>query len=69
MTLAELQQLIRAMYGDKDGRRGRDGTFMWFMEEVGELAAACVATIITENWPPSSRTCWPGWPPWRTLLA
>ena len=40
MTLAELQQLIRAMYGDKDGRRGIDGTFMWFMEEVGELAAA-----------------------------
>ena len=40
MTLAELQQLIQAMYGDKDGRRGRDGTFMWFMEEVGELAAA-----------------------------
>src|SRR5882672_10939996 len=40
MTLAELQQLIRATFGEKDGRRGRDGTFMWFMEEVGELAAA-----------------------------
>src|SRR4051794_29730387 len=40
MTLAELQQLIRVTFGDKDGRRGADGTFMWFMEEVGELAAA-----------------------------
>ena len=40
MTLAELQELIRATFGAKDGRRGIDGTFMWFMEEVGELAAA-----------------------------
>ena len=40
MTLAELQQLIRATFGAKDARRGADGTFMWFMEEVGELAAA-----------------------------
>src|SRR5207302_9643264 len=40
MTLAELQQLIRDTFGAKDGRRGMAGTFMWFMEEVGELAAA-----------------------------
>jgi NTP pyrophosphatase (non-canonical NTP hydrolase) len=40
MTLAELQQRIRDMYGAKDGSRGAEGTFMWFMEEVGELAAA-----------------------------
>ena len=40
MTLVELQRLIRDTYGAKDGRRGIDGTFMWFMEEVGELAAA-----------------------------
>ena len=40
MTLAELQQLIRDTYGEKDGRRGIEGTFMWFMEEVGELSAA-----------------------------
>lgn len=40
MTLAELQESIRATFGAKDGRRGIDGTFMWFMEEVGELAAA-----------------------------
>jgi NTP pyrophosphatase (non-canonical NTP hydrolase) len=40
MTLNQLQALIRNMYGAKDGARGLDGTFMWFMEEVGELAAA-----------------------------
>lgn len=40
MTLNQLQSLIRNMYGAKDGARGVDGTFMWFMEEVGELAAA-----------------------------
>ena len=40
MTLAELQRLIREMYFEKDVVRGVDGTFMWLMEEVGELAAA-----------------------------
>ena len=40
MTLGELQQLIRSTFGAKDGRRGVAGTFMWFMEEVGELAEA-----------------------------
>lgn len=40
MTLNQLQALIRNMYGAKDGARGVEGTFMWFMEEVGELAAA-----------------------------
>jgi NTP pyrophosphatase (non-canonical NTP hydrolase) len=28
------------MYGWKDDRRGPEGTFLWFCEEVGELAAA-----------------------------
>lgn len=28
------------MYFEKDEARGVDGTFMWLMEEVGELAAA-----------------------------
>ncbi|MEY3458180.1 MAG: hypothetical protein RL215_1337 [Planctomycetota bacterium] len=40
MTLDELQQLIAAMYSRKDEKRGVEGTFMWLMEEVGELAAA-----------------------------
>lgn len=40
MDLADFQRLIRNMYYEKDVARGIDGTFMWFMEEVGELAAA-----------------------------
>ncbi len=40
MTLAELQALIGEMYSSKDEQRGVDGTFMWLMEEIGELAAA-----------------------------
>jgi NTP pyrophosphatase (non-canonical NTP hydrolase) len=39
ITLAELQQLIREMYIEKDIARGIDGTFMWLVEEVGELAS------------------------------
>ena len=40
MSLAELQRLIRDTYDAKDRKRGVEGTFMWFMEEVGELSAA-----------------------------
>ena len=40
VTLAEFQQLIRKMYHEKDAARGVDGTFMWLIEEGGELAAA-----------------------------
>jgi NTP pyrophosphatase (non-canonical NTP hydrolase) len=40
VSLRELQALIRGMYHAKDVARGVDGTFMWLMEEVGELAAA-----------------------------
>ncbi len=40
VSLADFQQLIRNMYFHKDAQRGIDGTFMWLMEEVGELAAA-----------------------------
>jgi NTP pyrophosphatase (non-canonical NTP hydrolase) len=40
MTLTQLQTLIHETFGDKDARRGVEGTFMWFMEEVGELAEA-----------------------------
>jgi NTP pyrophosphatase (non-canonical NTP hydrolase) len=40
MTLGQLQTRIRDLYGAKDASRGVEGTFMWFMEEVGELSAA-----------------------------
>lgn len=40
MTLTELQRIIRETYDAKDRKRGVEGTFMWFMEEIGELATA-----------------------------
>jgi NTP pyrophosphatase (non-canonical NTP hydrolase) len=40
VSLVELQTLIRQMYFEKDAARGIGGTFLWFMEEVGELATA-----------------------------
>jgi NTP pyrophosphatase (non-canonical NTP hydrolase) len=39
-TLDRLQKRIEALFGAKDRDRGIEGTFMWFMEEVGELASA-----------------------------
>jgi NTP pyrophosphatase (non-canonical NTP hydrolase) len=38
--LAAFQRHIAATYGAKDAKRGTAGTFMYFMEEVGELAEA-----------------------------
>lgn len=40
VSLADFQRLIHSMYYTKDVARGLDGTFMWFMEEVGELASS-----------------------------
>jgi NTP pyrophosphatase (non-canonical NTP hydrolase) len=40
LSLRDLQSLIQKMYGAKDQARGIEGTFMWLMEEVGELSAA-----------------------------
>jgi len=40
MHVREFQELIEKMYSAKDRKRGASGTFLWFMEEVGELAAA-----------------------------
>lgn len=40
MDLGDFQRLIETMYSHKDRRRGSAGTFLWLMEEVGELAAA-----------------------------
>lgn len=39
-TLKGFQHVIEALYGERDADRGIDGTFVWFIEEVGELARA-----------------------------
>jgi NTP pyrophosphatase (non-canonical NTP hydrolase) len=40
ISLADFQGLIRQMYYEKDVARGVEGTFLWLIEEVGELATA-----------------------------
>lgn len=40
ISFRDFQQLIREMYYEKDVERGAEATFLWLMEEVGELAAA-----------------------------
>ena len=40
MDIRELQATVRATYGHRDQARGVEGTFAWFVEEVGELSRA-----------------------------
>lgn len=40
VTIAEFQRRIEAAYLERDRDRGVHGTFLWFVEEVGELARA-----------------------------
>ena len=39
-TLSEFQQFIRDRYQQTDQARGPARTFLWFSEEIGELAEA-----------------------------
>jgi len=43
MKISEFQQLISQKYEKRDRQRGIPATFMWFIEEVGELATALVS--------------------------
>jgi len=40
LTIREFQKKIYDAYFERDNARGLDRTFMWFVEEVGELAKA-----------------------------
>ena len=40
ITLRRFQQFIRDRYYARDCQRGTPATFLWFIEEVGELASA-----------------------------
>jgi len=49
LTLTQFQSVIRTMFFEKDQSRGIEGTFMWFMEEVGELSSALRENNNPEN--------------------
>lgn len=40
MNISEFQRIISTKYEKRDRQRGISATFMWFIEEVGELATA-----------------------------
>ena len=40
MQIKEFQGIISRKYEERDRERGIPKTFLWFMEEVGELATA-----------------------------
>jgi NTP pyrophosphatase (non-canonical NTP hydrolase) len=40
MDIRQFQSLIAEKYERRDRQRGIPATFMWFMEEIGELATA-----------------------------
>lgn len=40
MHINEFQSIISQKYEKRDRQRGVPGTFLWFIEEVGELATA-----------------------------
>lgn len=40
LTIRAFQDLIRERYHTTDAARGTPGTFMWLVEELGELATA-----------------------------
>jgi NTP pyrophosphatase (non-canonical NTP hydrolase) len=40
MHISEFQNIISKKYEKRDRKRGIPATFMWFIEEVGELATA-----------------------------
>ena len=40
LTVAQFQQFIHDRYYETDNARGTPSTFMWLVEEIGELATA-----------------------------
>jgi NTP pyrophosphatase (non-canonical NTP hydrolase) len=40
MHIAEAQALMRDLYGPRDAARGTERTFLWLVEEMGELSMA-----------------------------
>ena len=40
MRISEFQQFISDRFEQRDRQRGTPATFMWFIEEIGELATA-----------------------------
>lgn len=40
MEIKEFQRIMHEIYGERDKKRGIEKTYMWVIEEIGELARA-----------------------------
>jgi len=49
MEIREFQKFIESRYGERDRERGTPATYMWFIEEVGELATALHGTNFADK--------------------
>ncbi len=49
MDISAFQKLIADRYQQRDCQRGTPKTFMWFVEEVGELATALADEKTTQK--------------------
>ena len=49
ISIKDFQELIHSRFYEPDSKRGTPATFMWFMEEVGELATALVSGTSEEK--------------------
>jgi NTP pyrophosphatase (non-canonical NTP hydrolase) len=55
LTFRDFQQLIKDRYFASDNARGTPGTFMWLVEEFGELATALQENAPGKNPTPEQR--------------
>ncbi|MBL8746205.1 MAG: nucleotide pyrophosphohydrolase [Phycisphaerae bacterium] len=55
LTFQAFQRLIRDRYHATDAARGTPGTFMWMIEEIGELATALHDNAPGKNPTPAQR--------------
>ncbi len=69
MTLQALQSLIRDRYFETDAARGPARTFLWFMEEIGELAEAIAQLERGDGDPSNLREEFADVLAWLTTLA
>ncbi|MCP4763032.1 MAG: nucleotide pyrophosphohydrolase [archaeon] len=49
MQISEFQKLMNELYLNKDSKRGINGTFMWFIEEIGEFSEVLRQYIAEDN--------------------
>ncbi len=48
MRIREFQEMMKRIYYEKDRRRGVERTYIWLVEEVGELGRAIIRGDIRE---------------------